>query len=299
MARTVVRSWAVLLVLAACGPKEPAEQPAPATTAEPAAAEPAAAEPVDAEPAATSESAPASEPAPPPAEETASALRDQCDKVCKVVAAKCSKTVAENCELNCLKFDKTPKACEPYASAALRCAETAKDIPCAPMAPESCSKEYRTLTECQRSPDTFQVKTEEKKKLPEGWGIYDEGSFSVAVPGGMTKSTVGQESVWTATSGKVRYVVRKLPPLTEKLTPKSQLRLANEWLKPCTMKMKLHGHVEKPDRSTLLYDSACKDGSERHGMVYSTPKALYLVGTEAPAGEKVDVETFVYGFVLK
>jgi len=290
-----------LLIAAACGPKEPAEQPQPATTAEaPAASEPATEPaPAPAEPA--TESAPKSET--PSASDAVNgppgALRDQCLKVCGKVAAKCSKNVAENCELNCLKYDKTPRACESYASAALRCAEGAKDLPCAAMAPESCAKDYRTLTECERAPDTFQVKKEEKKKLPEGWGVYDEAAFSVPVPGGMTKSTAGKESVWTATSGKIRYVVRKLPALTEKLTPKSQLRLANEWLKPCTMKMKLHGHVEKDDRSTLLYDSGCKDGGERHGMVYSTPNALYIVGVEAPAGEKADVETFVYGFVLK
>lgn len=216
------------------------------------------------------------------------------------MAAKCSKTVAENCEINCEPYDKTPKACEPYARDALACAEAARDLPCANVAPESCRKQYRTLAECQRAPDTFQVKSEEtKQKLPEGWGVYDEGSFSVPVPGGMSKSSADKETIWTATSGNVRYSVRKLPPLAEKLTPKNQVRFATEWLKPCTLKMKLHGHVEKGDRSSLHYDVGCKDGTERHGMVHITPNALYIVGTEAPAGEKAEVETFVYGFALK
>jgi hypothetical protein len=297
MAKTVMCVWTVLALLAACGPKQPAEQPRAASEEAPAASEPGPAEPAaSVGPEENTESPSASEAVSGP---PAAGLRTQCEKVCQKVAAKCSKTIAENCEINCEKYDKTPKSCESYAREALSCAETAKDLPCANMAPESCAKQYRTVTECQRAPESFQVKAEEKKKLPEGWGIYDEGAFSVPTPGGVTKSSVGQETVWTASAGKVRYTVRKLPALTEKLTPKSQQRLANQWLKPCTLKLKLHGHVEKADRSTLHYDSACKDGGERHGMVYVTSSALYIVGVEAPAGEKAEMETFVYGFALK
>jgi hypothetical protein len=292
-----VTAWLALIAAMGCGSKQPAAEPAAAPAEAAATAEPASAEspPSSSESAAKAETPSASEAVHGPE----GGLHQQCDKVCQKVAAKCSKTVAENCEINCEKYDKTPKSCEPYAREALSCFEQAKDLPCANMAPESCAKPFKTLTDCQRAPDTFQVKAEEKKKLPEGWGIYDEGSFSVPVPGGMTKASVEKETVWTATQGKVKYTVRKLPPLAEKLTPKNQLRFANEWLKPCSLKMKLHGHVEKGDRSTLHYDVGCKDGTERHGMVHVTPSALYIVGIDGPAGEKFEMETFVYGFVLK
>jgi hypothetical protein len=297
MARTEICSWAAVFLLAACGPREPAVQPQAAGPDAAAASEPAPGAAAS-EPQPESQSPPASKAAHAP-EEALSPVQQQCDKVCKVVASKCSKAVAEDCELMCVNYEKMPKACEPHTLAALRCYETAKDLPCASMAPETCRKEFRTLTDCQKAPDTFQVKVEEKKKLPDGWGIYDEGTFSVPAPGGVNKSSVDKETVWTATSGKVRYVVRKLPVPSEKLTPKSQLRLANEWLKPCTLKLKLHGHVEKPDRSSLLYTSGCKDGGVRQGQIHVVANATYIVGIEAPAGEKAEMETFVYGFSLK
>src|SRR5262245_46366130 len=178
MARTEISSWALVLLVAACGPKEPAAPPQTETTP-PAASEPASSEPAASQPAAdnSTESPNASKAVHGPAEPQ-SAVHAQCDKVCKVVAAKCSKAVANDCELMCLNYEKMPKACEAHTLAALRCYETAKDLPCAAMAPETCRKEFKTLTDCQKSPDTFQVKVEEKKKLPDGWGIYDEGSFS-------------------------------------------------------------------------------------------------------------------------
>jgi hypothetical protein len=298
MARSASWTWAALAIAAGCGPK-PAAEPASSAVDAPASSEQSSTsesgeEPTSAAPAETAPSASEAVKGP------EGGLRQQCEKVCREVAAKCSKAVAESCELNCEKYDKTPKACEPYAREALSCAQSAKDLPCANMAPESCAKQYRTVADCQKAPDSFQVaKSAEKKKLPEGWGIYDEGAFSVPMPGGVSKSDNKTETVWTATVGKVRYSVRKLPPPSEKLTPKSQVRLATEWLKPCQLKMKLHGHVEKGDRSSLHYDVGCKDGSEKHGMVHITPSALYIVGYDAPAGEQAELETFVYGFVLK
>ncbi len=299
MARTEICSWAALLLMAACGPKEPAEQPQAPSAQAPAASEAAPSEPASSQPPADNTESPNASKAVQGPDEPQSSVHQQCAKVCKVVSSKCSKAVAEDCELMCLNYEKMPKACEPHTLSALRCYETAKDLPCAAMAPETCRKEFKTLTDCQKAPDSFQVKAEEKKKLPDGWGVYDEGSFSVPAPGGMTKSSAAQETTWTATSGKVRYVVRKLPVPKEKLTPKSQLRLANEWLKPCTLKLKLSGHVEKADRSSMLYKSGCKDGSVREGQIFVTANATYIVGSEAPAGEKAEMETFVYGFTLK
>src|SRR5688572_12676190 len=170
MARTEICSWAAVFLVAACGPKEPAEQPQAGSGQAPAASETAPAETAATESQPDNQSPSASKAVHGP-DEPQSAVHAQCDKVCKVVASKCSKTVAEDCELMCLNYEKMPKACEAHTMAALRCYETAKDLPCAAMAPETCRKEFKTLTDCQKAPDTFQVKAEEKKKLPDGWEI--------------------------------------------------------------------------------------------------------------------------------
>ncbi|HEV8244175.1 MAG TPA: hypothetical protein VGP93_00265, partial [Polyangiaceae bacterium] len=70
-----------------------------------------------------------------------------------------------------------PKPCEPYARDALECARSAKDLQCANIAPESCSKLYRRTAECLRAPDSFQVATEDAAKaLPSGWERYQDQS---------------------------------------------------------------------------------------------------------------------------
>jgi hypothetical protein len=77
------------------------------------------------------------------------------------------------------------------------------------------------------------------------------------------------------------------------------VRLATEWLKPCSLKMKLHGHVERGDRASLHYDVGCNDGTERHGMIHITPTALYILGIDAPAGQRGELDAFLYKFELK
>lgn len=259
---------------------QPAETPAPAPAPEPAAAP-----------------SPTPEPVASPATATARAL---CEGVCERVAEKCSESVAETCRLNCDQYDRTPKPCERVAREALVCAEGASDLPCANVAPESCGKQFRRMAQCQRSPDTFQASAEEAKAgLPAGWERYADDAFSVAMPKGVVKSRSGAETLWSVKVGSVRYAVRKLPAPAEKLTAKSQVRLATEWLKPCNSKLKLHGQVERGDRISMHYDVGCKDGSERHGMIHLTPQALFIVGIEAPAGERGEIDAFIYDFTLQ
>ena len=287
---------AALGVSAACGQREPAEGPTAHPPAEPlTVVPPSAAPPPPAAPAASAEPT-ASEPTPPPPSEPN--LRDLCANVCTKVAAKCTANVAETCNLNCDRYDKIDGRCEKVAREALICAEAAKDLPCANVAPESCGKVFKRMASCQRSPETFAEQVEQERGTPTGWQRFEPagGGFAAVMPPGVQEAAAGQEVVYSVTVGNVRYVVRKLPPPTEKFTAKSQVRLAMAWLSPCNLKLKLHGQVEKDERISVHYDAACKDGGERHGAFYITKTALYIVGIEAPAGERGDIETFVYGF---
>ena len=245
-------------------------------------------------PGAPEEPAP-SGPTPPPSEP---GLRELCADVCTKVAAKCTANVAETCNLNCDRYDNVDARCEKAAREALICAEAAKDLPCANVAPESCGRAFKRMASCQRSPETFAEAVEQERGIPAGWQRFEPagGGFVAFMPSGVQEAPAGQEVVYSVDAGNVRYVVRKLPPPTEKFTAKSQVRLAMAWLSPCNLKLRLHGQVEKDERISVRYDAACKDGSERHGAFYITKTALYVVGIEAPAGERGETDGFVYGF---
>jgi predicted small lipoprotein YifL len=286
---------AALGVSVACGQKGPAEGPTAHPPAEPLTVVHPSAEPPPPEPPPSAEPTASEAEPPPPAEPS---LLELCAGVCKKVAAKCPANVAENCELNCDKYETVADNCQKFAREALICAEAAQDLPCANVAPESCGRAFRRLARCQRAPDTFTEQVEQTKGAPDGWQRFEPvgGGFSAIMPPGVEESTAGEEKIYSVKVGDVRYVVRKLPPPSEKFTKKSQIRLAMAWLSPCNYKLRLHGQVEKDERISVHYDSACKDGSERHGAFHITKTALYVVGIEAPAGERGEMEAFVYGF---
>ncbi len=201
--------------------------------AEPLTVVPLSAEPPPAAPATSAEPT-ASEPTPPPP--SAPSLRELCANVCTKVAAKCTANVAETCNLNCDRYDKIDGHCEKVAREALICAEAAKDLPCANVAPESCGKAFKRMASCQRSPETFAEQVEQERGTPAGWQRFEPagGGFAAVMPPGVQEAPAGQEVVYSVTVGNVRYVVRKLPPPTEKFTAKSQVRLAMAWLSPAT-----------------------------------------------------------------
>lgn len=282
----------------ACGQREPAEGPTAHPPAEPLTVVRPSEEPPPPPPEPAASAEPEPEPEPPP---SLPSLRELCGKVCAKVATKCPASVAEACELNCDRYDKVDPRCDHVARDALACSLSASDLPCANVAPESCGKEFKRLARCQRSPETFTEHTEQAHGAPTGWQRYEPsaGGFSVLMPQGVEASSVGQEDVHSVRVGNVRYVVRKLPPPTEMFTSKSQVRLAMAWLAPCNYKLKLHGHVDKDDRLSVHYDSACKDGTELHGVLHITKNALYIVGTEAPPGERGELDAFLYSFMLR
>ncbi len=295
---------ALVLLTTGCGEKQPAEAPPPAP-AEGAEAPP----PSSAEAAAPAETSNAD--APPAAATTAEAkpeappqpgLRAVCEHTCGKLAQKCSASVAESCKKNCEQYDRVPKACDPRAREALTCADNAKDFQCANVAPESCNKLFLRMAACQKDPGSVQEEAGAvaAKSAPAGFERYEDraAGFAALMPKGVSKTQAGAETVWSVSVGSVRYVIRKLAPPKEKFTPKSQVRLSGEWLKPCGLKMKLHGQLDKGDRTSVHYDVGCKDAGERHGMFHITPNALYVVGIEAPPGEKGELDAFIYGFEL-
>ncbi len=294
----------VALVALACGEKQPAASPPPAPAesaaapASTAAAEPAPAETgaaAAAEPAPTASAAKADAPAKP-------SLRVVCEQNCSKLGQKCSASVAESCKRNCEQYERVPQSCDAPARVALTCQNEAKDFQCANVAPESCTKLFLRMAACQKSPDTFQAEagSEASKAAPAGFERYEDraAGFAALMPKGVTKTQEGNVPVWSVNVGSVRYVIKKQPPSKEKFTGRTQVRLAGEWLKPCSLKMKLHGQLDKGDRTSVHYDVGCKDAGERHGMFHITPSAVYVVGVEAPAGEKGELDAFIYGFEL-
>src|SRR6185369_16603218 len=133
---------AVAVWIAACAetPK-PAEAPVASAAAE-----------TDARP--SKAPAPANEPPPapdtrenPPAPPAASIL-SICQAKCDKLVSKCGKTAVESCRLNCGKYDPPPAGCGDQVRAALECARDARDLTCANVAPETCSKKFREITSC-------------------------------------------------------------------------------------------------------------------------------------------------------
>ncbi len=214
--------------------------------------------------------------------------------------SKCGKVAVESCRLNCGKYEPPPAGCADQVRAALECAREARDLTCANVAPESCSKKFKEIAACGAGEAPTQAEAA-PAGLPAGWEKVTDAAdgFSLAMPSGSTEKagSEGPLRSVTAADGTV-YTVSVLPLLKDKPSEKSLLHFLMKVQGHCSDKVKLDGFVEKEGRSSIHYAAHCPDKTDWDGMIYIGKKNLIMLSAQAAAGKLGVTEPFFYEFEL-
>jgi len=262
--------------------ERPSKAPAPVTEAVPAP--PARENP----PAVTAAAPPPAPPAP---------IMPICQAKCDKLVSKCGAPAVESCRLNCGKYDPPPGGCADQVRVALECARDARDLTCANVAPESCSRKFRDIAACAAG-EAAAPAEKGPAGLPEGWEqVTDANGFTVPMPiGSVVKA--GPEGPVRSVMGAdaTLYTVRVLPPLKDKPSEKSFLHFLMKVQGRCSDKVKLDGFVEKAGRSSMHYQAHCPDKTDWNGMIYTNDQHLFLLSAQAPLGKVGITEPFFYQF---
>jgi len=221
-----------------------------------------------------------------------------CQAKCDKLVSKCGKVAVESCRLNCGKYEPPPAGCTDQVRAALECARDARDLTCANVAPESCSKKFKEIAACSAGEAPAQPEAA-AAGLPAGWEKVTDAAdgFSLAMPSGSTEK-VGPEGpirAVTAPDGTV-YTVSVLPLLKDKPSEKSLLHFLMKVQGRCSDKVKLDGFVEKEGRSSIHYTAHCPDKTDWNGMIYISKRNLIMLSAQAAAGKLGVTEPFFYEF---
>lgn len=287
---------------AACGGRSGATQPATgplATSEEPPSTEDPTepvTEPTSAAPASDASSAAED---PKSSAPTATPL-ELCNKMCDRVATACTKNAATACRTNCQQYEHPPAGCDTQVSAALECAAKAPDVTCTIIAPESCAPEFRRVVACTTGKEDPGRPQAVEAKLPDGWERFEARShgFAVAMPRGVSEKSGAKEPTYEVQQGQVTYAVRILPSPKDKPTQKNLVPFTTKVLGGCARKLKLFGLIERPERTSIRYESRCADGAEWRGSLVFAANRLYMLQITSPGGVKVDADAFVYSFEL-
>lgn len=286
-----------LLLTVSCGGQQAVEPTIEAPAAPPPVEEPVsedAAEPV--EPVAQPAAKPTPEEAPAPKEP----LSSLCNKMCDAVAPKCTSLQVKGCRSTCDNYETYPAACDATARAALECASHDKDfLFCSNVVPDSCAKRFKALEKCKETgkpPPEVDV-----QGMRAGWERYPlTGSASVVVPKGIKKTTANGKAKWSVKAEQALYEVEEHPaPAPGKALSKVYLKVARELFGSCSDKMKLHGLIEKSDRSSMQYNMTCPEDTERVGTLHIVGGKLYLMSVSYPKGTTVVLDDFIYSFESK
>ena len=216
-----------------------------------------------------------------------------CQKMCDRVRERCTPENAEACRGNCREWDSTPPGCETEVKQALDCARTAEDLQCVNIMPSSCTKKFKKIEACAAGKPIDGK--EMSLDMPQGWQrfVAKDAGFSVPMPPGVESKEAGPEKVYAANVGAVAYSVRVLPAPDPK---QKDLLVAQNVLGDCMKKLALKGLIERPERRSLEFKSACAGGRQASGLLVTIGKKLYVVSVISPAGATSDRDVFVYGF---
>lgn len=279
-----------------CAGAPPSTEAPPAASASAAPVETAA--PSVAASAAPAASSAASAEVAPPSAPVVAPVGPICQAKCDKLVSKCGKVSVESCRLNCGKYDPPPAGCGDQVRAALECARDARDLTCANVAPESCSKKFKEIAAC--SAGEAPAKPEAAPAgLPAGWEKVTDAAdgFSLAMPSGSTEKAGPEGPLRTVTaSDGTLYTVSVLPLLKDKPSEKSLLHFLMKVQGRCSDKVKLDGFVEKEGRSSIHYTAHCPDKTDWNGMIYIGKKNLILLSAQAPAGKLGVTDPFFYEF---
>lgn len=285
----------VASVLVACGGRpagseRPAEAPARTSTpVEPSGAEPS-------EPASSPSSATppvAAEPAPPAAPDPVALCNRMCDRVEK----KCSESATESCRMNCTQYEHPPQGCDAQVQAALECGARAEDLTCVNIAPESCAADFRRVVACASGKPEGAM-PEDPTKIPESWERFESASagFAAPMPRGVSEKSGAPEPTFQTSAGEATYEVRVLPAPKDKVTQKSLVRLTMGLVGKCGKNLKLFGMVERPERTTIRFQSGCPGGNELQGFIVIAAGKMYVLQVNAPAASNAPKDPFFYNF---
>jgi hypothetical protein len=219
-----------------------------------------------------------------------------CDRVTK----KCSENAAESCRMNCTQYEHPPEGCDAQVRAALECAAKAEDLTCVNIAPESCAPDFRRVLACASGKPEGAM-PEDPNKMPDGWARFESASqgFSTPMPKGVTEKGGAPEPTFAVTAGDADYRVRILPLPKDPPTQKNLVRVAMGLIGKCNKNLKLFGMVERPNRTTIRFQSTCPANAELGGLIAIASGKMYVLEMTAPKGSTAPKDPFFYGFEAK
>ena len=289
---------AVAVWLVACAGAAPsAEVPAAAPAASEGPSK-AAAPTSDALPTPDARNNPPAAPASAPPAPAPAPILPICLAKCDKLVSKCAAPAVESCRLNCGKYDPPPAGCGDPVRAALECARDARDLTCANVAPESCSRKFREIAACAAG-EAAPIADKPPAGLPAGWEQVADTAhgFTVAMPAGSAVKAGAEGPMRSVTAADgTRYTVSVMLPLKDKPSEKSLLHFLMKVMGRCSEKVKLDGFVEKGDRSSMHYKAHCQDKTDWNGMIYTNAQHLFLLSAQAEVGKIGPTDAFFYQF---
>jgi hypothetical protein len=281
-------------------PAAPANTAEPPPTTEPAVEEVGTATPSDAAEPAGAAGAPA---APPVASTegtehvTDLAVVAACKKLCSRVEKSCNEEATRRCRGVCKGYVEQADGCEEEFVAAIECQTTAAAAElCANVAASQCMDPFQQVKRCQRGE---KAPTVTESKLPAGWKRItdDQLHFTVALPEGAALVSDAKLRTWRVQVGAVEYLAAQLPAPNQPITSKVLLRLVLDFVGfRCQKNLKMHGQFEIGDEVAILFDSACNDGLEWHGMLRARPDQAVATAFHAAPNSGGITDPFFYSY---
>jgi hypothetical protein len=222
-------------------------------------------------------------------------LVEVCNRSCERMRAHCAETAAESCRMNCTQYAHPPVGCEGLARAALECANGAEDYTCVNIAPESCAAKFRRVVACAKGePDPGEPA--DPTRVPDSWQRFEAHGFAVPMPADVAQGEEGGDPLVTSAQGGVTYSVRVTAAPTAQPTQQNLVRVTLGLLGRCGRKLKLYSMVERSDKVSIRFDSACPDASQWRGMLVIAGERMYVLRVAGPAGFREPIDPFIYNF---
>lgn len=310
--RKELRFWIASLLgigACACGPRQEAQQPAPASTLVENLPEDQVQPPAPKTEAPKERAADVEDrsPAPAPAatdqpNQQGSGLKEICEKVNRRANQKCSKQVADLYRSSCGHYLHQSGPCDQEILKALECQHgAADDAFCAHQAAANCSQVNRELKACQHGSAPAEQNTAEDLTLPSNWEPVSDSKlgFSVAMPPGAEIDAKSKHRTWQAEEGGVSYYVAEIDYPSANLNNATYVRTVVGYVGyRCQQRLKLHGELELKGVKVVQYHSRCQDGTEWHGMLHFWNGKAVSTALHAPAGTAGVQEPFFYSFAV-
>jgi hypothetical protein len=155
------------------------------------------------------------------------------------------------------------------------------------------------MTACRGGQDTVAAPQEREEQIPAGWQRVRDATLGVSVmlPPDASMDSQATNRTWRGAHAGAEYFLAALPPPDGEVTQRDLVRMVLQYLGTrCQRGLRMHGSFEVDDRTSVRFESACRDGTTWRGMLHVWPTKAVVVGSRAPAGTRVVDEAMFSSF---